>query len=118
VIRPSMPVIKGDEAANDVDDVVQGQDTVCQWDGENEFPVELVTADFAEIIATSVEEKVVNEGACIVEGDRITRAQFPIDVEEGFVFGFHGVSVQSCLDVTSAGIAINYGEGIENTLVA
>src|SRR5205823_2073880 len=94
VVWTSMAVISGDEAANDVDDVVQGQDVVSQWDGEVEFPVEFVTTDSAEVVAASVEEKVVDEGACVVRSGRITRTQFPVDFEEGFAFCFYGVAVQ------------------------
>jgi hypothetical protein len=88
-----------------------------QWNGKVEFPVELVTANFAEIVAASIEEKVVDEGACIVESDGFTRAQFPIDFQQGFVFGFHGIALLRCLDITDTVIGINCGKGFENALV-
>ena len=81
VVFAAVPVVQGDQATNDIDQVVLGQDALTLRSGEIKLSIELIATDATKIIATRVKKEIFNERTGIVDSSGIAGAQFFIEFE-------------------------------------
>jgi len=117
VVFTPMPIVQSDEAAHDIDKIIQGQDTVTLRNGQIELFIELITTYTAEVVTAAVEEQVLDEGARIINSGRVARPQLLIDFKQGFVFALDRVAFQRRLDIANSRIVIDSRERGKHALV-
>ena len=81
VVFAAVPVVQRDQATNDIDQVVLGQDALTLRSGEIKLSIELIATDATKIIATRVKKEIFNERTGIVDSSGIAGAQFFIEFE-------------------------------------
>src|SRR5260221_3492663 len=117
VVFTSVPIVQSDEAAHDIDKIIQGQDTVTLWNRQIELFIELIATYAAEVVAATIEEQVLDEAARIINSGRVARPQLFIDFKQCFVFALHRVTFQGRLDIANSRIVIDSRERGEHALV-
>src|SRR5216683_603579 len=117
VVFTSVPIVQRDEAAHDIDKIIQGQDTVTLRNRQVKLFIELIATYAAEVVAATIEEQVLDEGARIINSGRVARTQLFIDFQQGLVFALHRVAFQSRLDIANGCIVIDSRKRGEHALV-
>ncbi len=93
VVALALAVVEPDHFLDDGNEVVVAQDAAsaflveigCLGMATVEPLVELVATDLGEIVATLIEEQVLEHGARVVAGRRIARPESPVEFDEGFL---------------------------------
>ena len=82
VIRLSSAVVDVDHALDQLDDVFLGESLRLLRDIDAKAAVQLVAAHLAKVVLAIVEEKALNEGACVLNAWRLTRSQPAVKLEK------------------------------------
>ena len=78
-------ILDADQVLDTLDDVFLGQGAHLDGGGHAEFGIDLVPADFGEVIGGRAEKQVVEKGSRHLEGWWAGRTQPPVDFDQGLV---------------------------------
>ena len=90
-----LPVlVEGHDVLDGRDDVLHGEDLTVEGQVESKFLVDLVAANFCQVVALRVEVVVLQQRLGGIAGRGLARTQFAVDVQQRFVLGVDGVLLQ------------------------
>src|SRR5579872_2459881 len=112
-----MPVVQLDQAANNVHQIILRQNTLRLRNRQIELAVQFIASNIAEVIATGIEEQVLDKRTGVIHGGGIAGSQLFIKFKQRLVLTLDGITVQCRLHITNVGIVIYVTEGIKNALV-
>src|SRR5438046_8744737 len=96
-------IIQFHQATDNVDQVILGQDAFALWRREVKLTIKLIATDATKIVATRVKKEIFHQRTSIIDGGRIARTHFFVQLEKGLVFSFHGVAIKRSLDIACIG---------------
>ena len=114
VVGRALAPVDLDHGPQQVDDVLGGQRTLVQLNIKAEASIELVAADPVEVIASGVEEQVLQQVLSVLHARWLARTQPPVKFQQGLVVvGDAGVLVYGRPDVGVFGTDVHVLEQLQ-----
>ena len=94
IIRHSVTLAQFEEIAHGFNNIFLAEDAVVDLGIETKFLLDFVATNTTEIVAFGIEEETLQHASGILNGWRIARTEFAIDVLEGLLLIVGGIALQ------------------------